>query len=303
MSTQKMLILRNPNAGGNDNQRLDQLLQETLTPAGIAYRVDEITHESDLHAIVAEAVAEGKTLIVASGGDGTVSAVANAVVDHSIPLAILPCGTANLLARALRIPLQLENAVQLLLQHNHYVQIDIMRRGSETFVSHVSLGTYAQIAKRTATDETAKRNYGRLLYIWHALLELRQQKSWPFHITVDGKTDQFRASLVLCANIGAVGIGDWQWGEQISPTDGLINLAIVRARSGADYLSLFWHMARHQTQQAPTIRYLQARQSIQISTPYPLAVRGDGEIIGQSSVRLDLLSQAIRVLVPYDKAD
>jgi YegS/Rv2252/BmrU family lipid kinase len=235
-------------------------------------------------------------MIIAAGGDGTVSEVANDLAGGDVPLGILPLGTGNLVARELGIPLDLKAACQVLTGQMPITRIDVMDVDGEIFISHVSLGLYAKIALTTTDEE--KQRWGRMAYLWHILEELLKRRNWRFSLTVDGKTQSVRAALIMAANVGEVGLPPLRWGPDIRPTDGVINLCILRARNLRDYIMLLWHAVRGRPAAAAQTTYHRAQETITIRTRKRLPVRGDGEIIGQSAVAICIRPQHLPIIVP-----
>ncbi len=260
----------------------------------------QVTADEALIAVVHTAIDNGAALIVAAGGDGTVSTVAHALATSShaatVPLAILPLGTANLIARDLGIPLALADACALWTEPRQTVTVDAMRIDGRFYFSHVSLGLYAQLAAETASQ--TKRWLGRFGYLFAAVRRICQQRSWRFLVHVDGNVLSLRASTILIANVRTVGIGGLQWGDEIAMDDGELDLCIVRARTIGDYgraLGQLWR--REQTDHA-LIRYIRVRERVNVITAADLPVRADGEIIGRSQVDIEVAARALQVVVP-----
>src|SRR5262249_15957028 len=113
-SSQKVLVVFNPVAG-NAEQADDVRapLKKYFAPPKWNLAVYETTGKEGLAAICRKACTGGAGLIVAAGGDGTVVGVANGLVNTDIPMGILPLGTGNDLARALMIPMKLDDALQV----------------------------------------------------------------------------------------------------------------------------------------------------------------------------------------------
>lgn len=229
------------------------------------------------------------------GGDGTVSAVADGLINSTTPLGILPVGTSNLVARELCIPRSLEAACWLLVNGQTTKALDVMRSHEQVFLSHVSMGLYARIVEKSSA--MARRHYRKLAYFWHALPEVLWTRTWPFRIFVDSQSYQFDASFVLLANIGSIGVATKRWGPNIRPDDGIIDIMVVRLRSLHEYYALFLRILRNQ-HPAPNTIYLRACQSISLVSDHDLVIRADGEIIGQSHIVLEVIPSAVRIIVP-----
>lgn len=292
----RIFAVINPVSGSCQRELVRQTLEGHCAAAGMDCHVYETTGKEFLSTIIHQARRQGYTLFVAAGGDGTVSAVASGLVQSGIPLGILPVGTANLVARELGIPLDLEQACRLLLGEHRTKKIDAMQVGDRAFISHISLGTYSRIAEKTSA--AAKRYFRRIAYIWKALPELIGRHSYPFELTIDGRLHRVRAAFIMIANVGAMGASALRWGPDIQPGDGRLDICIIRARTITHYVSFIWHVLWGRHKQFPLVAYLSAHTYIRVSTKRHLPVRGDGEIIGRSKVEIRILPGAIQIIVP-----
>lgn len=294
----RLFLVLNPAAGSCDAAMVEETLARECAATGVSCEIHHTTGNEDVPAIVHQACKRGYRIIAAGGGDGTVSAVASALVNSRIPLGVLPVGTANLFARELGIPLELEAACRLLATGSHKRAIDAMRVGDTAYISHISLGIYSKIAEKTSA--AAKRYFRQLAYIWNAMPELLGRHSWRFTMIIDGKTYRVRASFIMIANVGGLGAGALRWGPDIEPDDGRVDICVVRAHTLTDYLLFMWHVIIGEHKKAPITTYLYAHRHIEVVTKKRLPVRGDGEIIGQSEVKIEILPRAVQVLVPAE---
>lgn len=305
-------MLINPAAGNTDLAALQAATAATWGAAGLFYTIYQCRPEDNLALIVRKAIDEGYTRIAAAGGDGTLTAVVNGLVNTGIPLGIIPAGTVNLVAHELGIPSTWEAACRLLLEGGHICDVDAMRVGDKVFISHISVGFYAQVLE--ATSPAQKKRWGHLAYLWQGirLLLERTENSWGtrqtrqpkqqhttrFTLTVDRDRQIVDASFILVANMGSLGRPQWRWGPNIHPDDQQLAVCIVQAQSAGDYGALLWRLLRNQHRQAPQIRYLPAQHAVTIQNEEGLPVRGDGEIIGHDRVALQVLPRAVQVVVP-----
>jgi YegS/Rv2252/BmrU family lipid kinase len=283
-------------AGNSHADQLRQLFQQQCDNAAATFEVYETSGEDRLDEVIARAEANGCTLVVAVGGDGTVSEVANELAGKNLPLGILPAGTGNLLAQELGIPLNLKQACQLVMAPTKTTQLDAMRVGDQFFVSHISLGVYSRIIENTAVS--AKRRYGKAAYLWQMFREIVGGQGWRFGLTIDGEKHHVLASLVMVANIGTVGVGQLRWGEDIRPDDGRIDVCVVLARTLPQYIEMLRHVWRGEAPPPQHMRTFQAREQIGITANKPLPLRADGEIIGNAAVSVMVHPQAITVITP-----
>jgi len=109
-------IIFNPYAGGGHARRPQQLAeaQKILAAAGIDADLRPTEGPGHAGEIAAQAVAEGRQLIIVCGGDGTLNEVVNGIPGCNVPVALLPAGTANILAKELRIPWNIPRAAALI---------------------------------------------------------------------------------------------------------------------------------------------------------------------------------------------
>ncbi len=300
----KAFVVLNPKSGSCSAEDVRKALSEHLAAAEV--EVHEIADGDDLRSIIREAVGRGCNPVIAAGGDGTVSTVADALVGTEANLVVLPLGTANVLARELGIPVELEGACRLGWSRvnegspaggeHSVVAIDAMRIEGNHYLTQVGVGIDSLMIRDTAAEH--KRRFGRLAYMWTALTQLIGFQPRRFTITVDDRTIRTRASLVLVANTGMMGQPPFRWGPDILSDDGRLNVCIVRARTVLDYLGLFWVVATHQHTQSTNVRYEVAMRSVVIETRRPLPVQADGEILGDTPVRIEVVPKALKVVVP-----
>jgi len=111
-----------------------------------------IAKGKDVGAITRRAVEENQETIVAGGGDGTVSAVAAEIAGTGITLGVLPLGTRNHFARDLRIPLHVESATRIVLDH-HAVMVDVAEVNGRVFVNNSGLGIYPHLVVLRQAEE------------------------------------------------------------------------------------------------------------------------------------------------------
>ncbi|MDR3635799.1 MAG: diacylglycerol kinase family lipid kinase [Isosphaeraceae bacterium] len=302
-TTQRIFIVINPKAGSYVADTVRNTLERDFPRnAGHAEpfcEIHETGHDEQLVNIVREACARGFAMVVAAGGDGTVSGVAEGLVGTDVPLGILPLGTANVLARELGIPVDLGAACALLAGAHRFARIDAMRVGEHCYFTQVGVGIDAIMIRDTPTEK--KKRFGRLAYIGTALRSLFGFQPRRFRLTVDGAELRLRASQVLVANSGILGQPPLRWGPDIRPDDGRLDVCVVRARNLFDYAMLAWHVVNGQHRRDHRVRYLTAREGVTIETlSKSLPVQADGEIIGETPVTVKLVASAVEVIVPAD---
>ncbi len=294
-------VIINPVAGKSDPEHIRAKLDRAFQEAGWTYQIYETTGEEDLAGVVGEKLQEDIDLFIAAGGDGTFSDVAAGLVNAGEPLAIIPVGTGNVLARDLDIPLEIEAAIDLIVSSTKTIEIDAMGVDDRYFFMNITTGVTAE-AMRT-TEHESKQRLGRLAYIIEGTRHLLGFQPHRFDINVDGVEARHRASEILVINSHAVGAPYVSWGEQVCINDGILNLAIIRGRTLGAYLQIMWDLVWQHQRRNPSISSMQVTQKLAIDTQTPLAVQGDGDYIGETPVEITVVPQAVNILVAANKGE
>jgi len=295
----RLFVVLNPMAGSANANDVRWALDRHLGEHAQA-TIYETTGAEDVVAIVRAELANNPSVVVAAGGDGTISEVAEALIGTDIPLGIIPVGTANVFARELGIPLDLEGACALLDRQETTTSVDAMKVGEKYFVLQIGIGLDSIMIRDT--DRQAKRRFGRAAYLWTAFTRLIGYQPVRFTIVADGQRIRPRASQVVIANGGVLGVPPFRWGPHIRPNDGRIDVCVVSARTVLDYLGLIWHTILGEQRRDRNVHYLGATQSIAISADQPLPIQADGEILGETPVQIQVVPNAVSVIVPVDEA-
>jgi diacylglycerol kinase (ATP) len=293
----RVFVVLNPMAGSCTANDVREALDRHFAPLA-EYEIYETTglDDEDVVAVVRAAVGRGFTLFVAAGGDGTVSDVAEGLLGTNLPIGVIPVGTANVFARELGLPLDLEGACATMAGPHTTTSVDAMQVGEKLYVLQIGIGIDSLMIRDT--EREAKRRFGRAAYIWTAFTRLIGFQPVRFTIVADGQRSRPRASQVLVANGGVLGIAPLRWGPHIRPDDGQVDVCVVSARTALDYAGLAWHTLIGQQRRDRNVRYYAARHSVAISADQPLPIQADGEIIGETPVHVRVIPQAVRVIVP-----
>jgi YegS/Rv2252/BmrU family lipid kinase len=292
----RVFAILNPKAGSAVGDAVRQALTGCMNGKENRLEIHETAQRDDVGALVRDRLAMGVDLVIAAGGDGTVSAVADALAGSNTPLGIIPMGTANVLARELNIPLDLHAASQLLVGEHDIRTIDAMRVNGRHYVTQLGVGLDAMMIRDTSTEQ--KRRFGKVAYVWTAVRGLAGIHPHRFTIEIDGNAIETRASQVIVANVGMLGQPPFRYGPDIRLDDGRLDVCVSKARHLFHYIGLFWHVVTSQHKVDPNIRYFQAEDHVVIAPKHPLPVQADGEILGETPVRVDVVPGAIRVIVP-----
>lgn len=222
------------------------------------------------------AVAARVDLVVASGGDGTITACAAGVASSGIPVAVLPAGTGNLLARNLGLPLELGDALVVGLTGADR-ELDVGTANGRPFLVMAGVGFDAKMLD--STSEPLKKRLGWAAYAVSALRHLRDRPVRA-RLRADGGT-QFRrrASGIIIGNVGALQ-GGVPLLPDAAPDDGLLDLVILTARGWTSWLALAGHvLLRHRS---PGRMVRRTFRELRIDLDRPQLWELDGEVMGRT---------------------
>ena len=294
----KTFVVLNPVAGVSEPGTVRERIESALSAREIPVEFYETTGQPDenIRQLVRDAVKRGFKLFISAGGDGTLSSVIDGLVGTDLPLVIIPTGTWNALARALDIPLQVDPAIDLVLQEHKIQTIDAMQVGDGYFVLSVSSGIGALAMNNVEREE--KRRLGKLADVRKTISELLEFRAFPFEVKIDGKPTRFRASELLVANTSILAIKALQLDPSIRMDDGKLNVCRIYANSIGDYLNLAISMFRRDQKRNWNVLCVEAREQVEIRSSQKLLVQADGEVIGYLPVTVKIRPKAIRIVTP-----
>ena len=243
---------------------------------------------------LAERHAVGVRLIIAVGGDGTVGEVATAVVHKEIPLAILPGGSTNIIARELRIPTRAADGAALIFGPHRVRRIDAGWSERRIFLHMAGGGFDSRLFARS--NSAWKRRVGWLAYIPAAARTLLDRPA-TVRITVDGTEHRARSPLVLVANGKSVVHPMMKLARGVSKADGVFDVFIVTATGPIQLMRVLGGAATMRLDRSPFVIRLRGVE-IAFDAEPALPVQFDGDVDGVTPVGFRVLPDAIRVIVP-----
>lgn len=293
---QKVLVVLNPVAGQAHAAGLRSALARHFLAPAWSCAIYETTGKEDVAAVVRQACERGVALVVAAGGDGTVAGVVNGLRHSQVPLGILPVGTGNGLARGLSLPLEPEMALRLLAGEHALMAVDALQVGDRYFLLNVSVGITSQVVREIYPAQ--KRLWGMLAYVGLVVKWLGFQPR-RFALTVDGRRRRVWASEILVSNGAVLNEPPQPLGPPETFQDGQLDAYVLTARTVYDYLGVVWNLFFNPRNRKIKLRHLPVKQSILIdSGRRPLPVQADGELIGETPVKIQLVPAAVQVVVP-----
>jgi diacylglycerol kinase (ATP) len=292
----QVALVVNPAAGGGRGKRVLRDALPMLHAAGLHPQVLISANGHEPTRLAREAAQAGAKLVVAVGGDGQASAVANGLLGTDAALGVLPAGSANDYARALGMPRRdLRGAVELLIEAQPK-RLDVVRvEGAGAVRHYLNVGGAGFDSVVTATAEQIPMFRGSFRYVLAVLRELPRFRPGSFRLRVDGVEHELKAMVVVVANGSTYG-GGMHVAPSASLLSGWLEVCIVGELSGLAFLRAFPRVFRGTHVDHPAVTMLSARR-IEIEAAPSYEVTGDGERIGQLPARFSILPRALTVAV------
>ena len=295
----RIQVIINPTAG--QDQALLGILNKVFHEAGYTWDVSITNKAGDARRFAREAAAAGVDIVAAYGGDGTVMEVASGLIGTSVPLAIFPGGTANVLSVELGISSDLAEASAMVCRDECVsVPIDMGQLDDDRyFILRVGVGLEADMVE--GADRDLKSRLGTLAYALSALQALRDPTLSRYTITIDGQQVESEGVACLICNSGNLGRAGISLSPQVSVRDGLLDVFVLQS---ADLPSLVAIARDALTQGQPNsqaLQHWQGREIAVVADP-PHSIQADGEVLGQTPLTARVLPGVIRVIVPSDAA-
>ncbi len=296
-------LIFNPVSGqGNTEQDL-KLIRELLEPH-LHLEVHQTSPDIDPKELAENAIAAKADMIIASGGDGTVSAVAGAIMGTNTPLGIIPRGTANAFAMVLGITQQItpiRKACEIILVGKTRI-VDAARCNGKPLILLAGVGFEAETVAQA--DREAKSRWGSLAYLVAGWQQLDQQQLFEAEITVNGKTQTFQAAAITVANAAPLTSILAQGKGEVIVDDGLLDITIAtvetKLQAVISMLGMLEAALIGNNTELENVVHLRTNQ-IAITANPPQKVVLDGEIIGTTPLEIVSIPRGLTVFAPTTK--
>ena len=236
-----------------------------------------------------------------AGGDGTINEVIGGMAHSSVPLAILPGGTANVLATEMKLSRSLERTARRLGEFRPQ-RISVGRLTSEDgverhFLLMAGIGLDAHIVYHI--NATLKARIGKLAY-WVAGWSLLGRRLREFGVEIDGR--ERRCSFALLSKVRNYG-GDFEIARTVTLFDGCFEVVLFEGRNTLRYVKYFAGMVSNRLQGMRGVTVLHADRVI-LTAPggSPVYVQVDGECAGCLPAEIRIVPDALTLLVPPEYA-
>jgi YegS/Rv2252/BmrU family lipid kinase len=293
-----LALVCNPRAGGATEATIAEL--RARLGAVTCYELDG---SCDAAGCARAAIEGGAEIVIAAGGDGTVSAVATELIGHPrTHLGVLPIGTSNSFAAALGIPADLNEALELLATLQRRVidaAIVIGPTDRRVMILHTMVGFHADTIQETTAE--AKRRWGVLAYAASAMRRLAGLDPFMVQLTTADHVIRCRATAVAAANVAPLKTVLAHGPSHLLGDDGRVDLTIVAAETIAEAIATGVHLYRTTRDGEPATRDNVGSFSttrVVIAADPPQRVLVDGEPFGETPITIETLPRALTVIAP-----
>lgn len=285
------------NGGSGKAEQIEEL---RLLLAGVPTQWTEMRRDVDLHHCI-ETI--GCPTVIAAGGDGTVNAVVNAMMNFDVAdrpsLSVIPMGTANDFAGTLAIDDDMKLAVDQML-HSDPVRMDVVKVFAENYqrwFANVAAGGNCVRVSEEMTDEI-KQRWGAFSYVRGAVSVLTDMNSYQVRINIDGDTLELESWAILIAN-GRTNAGRIEVAPLASPNDGLLDVILIKDGNVMDMVEIVAGNLSGAFEQCDQVIYRHAK-CVELQSSPPMRFTMDGEIVDEEPIRFCIEPGAIAMHVGHD---
>ncbi len=300
MKNRSACLIFNPVAGQGDSERDLATIKSILEPE-FDLDIQITTEEVSGGELARKAVQNNAEIIIASGGDGTVSAVAEALVGTDIPLGAIARGTANAFANALDIPDTIEAACQVIVD-GATKKVDAAMCNRKPMILLAGIGFEAETVENA--DREAKNRLGMLAYAISGFMQLREFEKFTTTIETEDKIITVEANAVTIANAAPPSSVLAQGTAGVIFDDGLLDITILAPETRAAAIATSYHLLQTATNEEAAemegIGYLRAKW-VKVTTDPPQKVVLDGEIIGTTPIEITCIPKGLTIFAPAAK--
>ncbi|MGE3465877.1 MAG: diacylglycerol kinase family protein [Pyrinomonadaceae bacterium] len=295
-------VIINTGSGSYVDGETVEILTQEFKAGGIKPNFHLVKNGRELTATARQAARSDTKIIVAGGGDGTISAVAAEVAGTGKVLGILPLGTLNNFSKDLEIPQELAEAARLITVQ-HTTTIDLAEVNGRIFINNSSIGLYPRIVRKR--DQQIQRlGYGKWrAAMWATLRIFRIARFLRVRIEVDGKTFLRKTPFVFVGN-NRYEMDLFSIGRRERLDSGKLSIYFLHRGGRWGVIMLLWHTVTRRVRQWRDFEEVLTHSVTIQSRRKRLAVAFDGEVeVTEMPLEYKILPLALTVIVPKEAQD
>ncbi len=301
MNKRRAFLISNPKAGRGSSAliRAQEVARfcKRLETRGLEIEVLNTVRANDAMRLAERAASKGATDVIVSGGDGTINEALQGLIGEDVRLGVWPRGTANVLARELNLPFDVERIVEMIArgksQQAHLGCATILETGEKRyFFLMAGIGLDASVVKSVRPG--LKRHLGEGAFWYAGFAHLTRWPPASFTLAVEGQNFQ--------ATFAVIGKGARYGGNlSITPRASLhrpdFEILLINSQSRVRYIHLLTHAMRKSGVPADMVgaKFLRATETLATGNAL---VQVDGELIGRLPMRFEIAPHSINLIVP-----
>ena len=289
-------IVANPHSGGGHRQHdLRQLIQAKRTLQRRGWRVEVCLTDGPGTGgqLAAQAVAAGADMVISAGGDGTLNDVIQGLAGTNVALGVLPMGTINVWAREVGIPLNLEGALEVLLDGEQR-KMDLGTVNGRYFLLFAGVGADGKIT--SMIEHHFLKRLGVFSYIIAGAVVGLGPLDYHMRLRLDGRRFRTRTSLIIIGNTRLYG-GLMTFTNQAYGDDGWLDMCLVRRQGILGRLQVLLNAFRRHHPLGARVSYERFR-TLTIDSPVSVEIQADGEPAGTLPAVFRVAPKMLNVIVP-----
>ena len=296
-----MTVIVNSGAGARGNgARLADEIRHLFAQHGVEARIVEPDRNAELSKLARDAASRSEEVIVAAGGDGTISAVATALVGTGKTLGVLPIGTLNHFAKDLRIPLDLAAAVRTA-TGGRVMSVDAAEVNGRVFINNSSLGIYPRIVSQREKQQEQLGRGKWPAFFWATVQALRRFPFLDLQISFQGKQLSRRTAFLFVGN-NEYQIAGFNLGARECVDGGKLGLYLTHRTGRLGLFRLAFHALFGRVDQAKDFDAFCVEEARIETRKRRLLVACDGEVAWMvTPLHYRTRRGALRVLVPDEE--
>ncbi len=290
----KVRFIYNPMSGENKVIALLDYIIESYQAKGLMIEPYRINACFSISGVLNE-IDDSYDHILIAGGDGTVNSVVNEYMKQgvSVPIALLPAGTANDFASFLGYSKHLKEAVTEILS-GHVMDIDLGLVNDRYFINVLSAGLFTEISQKTPTR--FKNTFGKLAYYMSSLSELPNFRK--VHLRIDSKDLVYDDNFLIIFVFNGQSAGNFQLAHYSDVYDGLLDVLIIRGDNIVETITTAFHFfTRKSTKYPKGVIHFKSRD-LTISSDDEMHVDMDGEAAPMLPLHVKCVEKSLKIIVP-----